>query len=74
MTYSQVYAILPSTGRFQAGYSPEMETWFLAGNIEQDHVMMTVEYGEDRRVMHIDRSIDHGAPQGVLPPPEKVNP
>src|SRR5665213_1833288 len=59
MTYSQVYAILPSTGRFQAGYSPEMESWWLAGNIEEDHVNMTVEYGDDKRVMKIIRGIEH---------------
>jgi len=61
MTCSQVYAILPSTGRFQAGNSPEMETWMLGGNVTQDYVTMTVEY-QDGRVMHIDRIMGHGTP------------
>jgi hypothetical protein len=65
MTYAQVYAIVPSSGRFQAGYSPEMETWILgAKNVTEDSVMMHIDY-QDGRVMDIQRSIEHGTPVTV---------
>src|ERR1041385_1019464 len=51
MTYSQVYAILPSAGRMKIDDSHEMETWFIIfENIGKDHVLMTVDYGADGRV------------------------
>jgi hypothetical protein len=69
MTYSQVYAIVPSTGRFGAAEGLEQETWMSEGNTEQDHAIMNLLYGKDGRVMQIDRSIEHGehiAPQPTL--------
>ncbi len=71
MTYSQVYAILPPTGRFPGYGSEEMEDWLLGcSNIGQDHVMMHVVYGKNGRVIHIDRSIDHGIP--IAPEPTLI--
>ena len=62
MTYAEVYAILPSAGRFKIHDSHELETWFIVfENIGKDHVLMTVEYGADGRVVDIiDRNIEHG--------------
>jgi hypothetical protein len=62
MTYAEVYAILPSAGRFKIHDSHELETWFIVfENIGKDHVLMTVEYGADGRVVDIiDRSMEHG--------------
>jgi hypothetical protein len=60
MTHSQVYAILPSTGRFGAADGLEQESWKSEGNVEQDCAMMTLLYGEDGRVIRIDRGIEHG--------------
>ena len=72
MTYSQVYAILPSAGRFPGYGKEELESWLLGcQNIGQDHVMMTVVY-KDGRVIHVDRSIQHGINPGVPPTPIKI--
>ena len=60
MTHSQVYAILPSTGRFGAADGLEQETWKSEGNVEQDFASMTLLYGKDGRVIQIDRGIEHG--------------
>ena len=71
MTYSEVYAILPSAGRFKIHDSHELETWFIVfENIGKDHVLMTVEYGADGRVLKIDRQIEHGI--AIAPPPTLI--
>jgi hypothetical protein len=72
MTYSQVYAILPSTGRMKIHDSHELESWFIVfENVGKDHVLMTVEYGADGRVVNIDRNIEHGI-KIAIPHVEKV--
>jgi hypothetical protein len=73
MTYSQVYAILPSAGRCKIHDSHEIETWFIVfGNVGRDHVLMTVEYDEHGRVIDINRNIEHGIDPGVPPTPIKI--
>ncbi len=61
MTYSQVYGILPSSGRYPAGHSQQAESWH-QGNMYEDNVSMAVIYGANGRVMQVDRRIQHGAP------------
>jgi hypothetical protein len=73
MTYSQVYAILPSTGRYKIRNGPEMEDWWLGGGTAQDHVLMSVEYGPDGRVIQIDRAIEHGMPIAMPPQPVEAH-
>jgi hypothetical protein len=73
MTYTEVYAILPSAGRFKIHDSHELETWFIVfENIGKDHVSMTVEYGADGRVVDIERSMEHGINPGVPGPIQKI--
>src|ERR1035441_2328016 len=73
MTYAEVYAILPSAGRFKIHDSHELETWFIVfENIGKDHVLMTVEYGEDGRIVDIERNIEHGINPGVPGPIQKI--
>jgi hypothetical protein len=73
MTYAEVYSILPSAGRFKIHDSHELETWFVVfKNIGKDHVLMTVEYGEDGRIVDIERNIEHGINPGVPGPIQKI--
>jgi len=73
MTTAEVYAILPSAGRFKIHDSHELETWFIVfENVGNDHVLMTVEYGADGRIVDIQRSIEHGINPGVPGPIQKI--
>lgn len=73
MSQAEVYAILPSAGRFKIHDSHEVECWFIVfENVGKDHLLMTVEYGADGRVIHIDRNIEHGINPGVPGPIQRL--
>jgi hypothetical protein len=61
MTSSQVYAVVPSTGRFRAVDGREVESWLFAPQGDSgDMVGMTVVFGIGGRVEEVDRFREHG--------------
>jgi len=61
MTQSEVYAIVPSTGRFRIADGREMESWCFAPHaIVGDHAHLSVIYGTNGRVDSASRYREDG--------------
>jgi len=74
MTYSQVYEILPPTGRHGIRESEEVEDWWLGAKFtEGDYVLLQIFY-RDGKVADISRNLYHRYPieQTMMPEPIKI--
>jgi hypothetical protein len=61
MTPSQVYAVVPTTGRVRAFDGREVESWgFAPHGVYGDRVCMTVVFGKGGRVEEVERWREHG--------------